>query len=194
MVPTRVVKRYRNRKLYDAASRRHLTLDGLARLVARGEDVQVLEQGSGEDVTAPTLAQAILDALKARRFRIPGQILAHLIRVGMDSGRSLGDWPGPREAAARAGQDAERIAGRLLSRGRLTLEEALALRKEVGQSVHRIVAETQSGLESRFRGLLAPAESSTSLASLRERLGAFEASLARPRSRRRRRTRVRGSS
>jgi polyhydroxyalkanoate synthesis repressor PhaR len=178
----RLVKRYENRKLYDARERRYVTLEGLADLVSRGEDVQVVDQASGEDVTALTLAQVLLDRLRQRAARIPREVLARLLRLATRPGTAWGDWTGPREAAARAREEAERIAGRLLARGRLTLEEALGLRREIGEAVHRIVNDAQSGLESRIRGLLAPAGAGvgSSLHALKDRLGGLEAYLERP--------------
>ena len=46
-----------------------------------------------------------------------------------------------------------------MNRGRLTLDEALALRQEIAGSVQRLVSEAQSGLEGRVRGLLEAARS-----------------------------------
>jgi polyhydroxyalkanoate synthesis repressor PhaR len=180
--PPRLVKRYENRKLYDAAEKRYVTLDGLAGLISRGEDVRVVDQASGEDVTALTLAQVILDGLKQRTARIPREVLARLVRLATRPGTAWGDWVGPREAAARARQEAERIAGRLLARGRLTLEEALALRREIGEAVHGIVNDAQAGLETRIRSLLAPSEAGVggSLHALKDRLGTLEAYLENP--------------
>ena len=50
----RVIKRYENRKLYDPQARRYVTLEGLGELVARGEDVRVVDQKTGEDLTTVT--------------------------------------------------------------------------------------------------------------------------------------------
>jgi len=183
----RVIKRYENRKLYDATARRYVTLEELGAQVAAGQEVQVLDQKSGQDLTTLTLAQVMLEGIKQSTAKIPRQVLARVIRLG--SGPAAGgDWAGPQEAAARAREEAERIVGRLLTRGRLTLEEALALRQEITQSVHRIVAEAQAGIESRIRGLLEWADeggASPSLHALKGRLEAFESYLEGPRPRKR---------
>ena len=70
----------------------------------------------------------------------------------------------------------------MLGRGRLSLDEAVALRQDVGQMVHRMVAEAQSGVESRLRGLLERGEgvAGRSLEALRGGLQAFEAYLEEP--------------
>jgi polyhydroxyalkanoate synthesis repressor PhaR len=196
----RVIKRYGNRKLYDARAGRHVTLEDVAGLVAAGEDVRVVDRATGADLTSLTLAQVVLDGIKERTARIPGQVLARLIRYGWTATRGRRTEWTPPQAAARARAEAERIVGRLLGRGRLTLEEGLALRQEIAGTLQRMVADAQHGLESRVRGLLDKSEQeggvNPSLRALRERLMTFEDAMAdrpgggrRPRPRRPARTR-----
>jgi polyhydroxyalkanoate synthesis repressor PhaR len=183
----RLIKRYDNRKLYDVQARRYVTLQDLGRAVGEGTEVRVVDQKSGDDLTAMVLAQVLLDGIKERTARIPWQVLARLIRLGFGPASALAHWAGPPEAARKARDEAERIASGLLSRGRLTLEEAFALRQEIAGSVQRIVSETQAGIESRVRGILDRSERegsvSPALKTLRERLMSFETYLGRPAAR-----------
>jgi polyhydroxyalkanoate synthesis repressor PhaR len=178
----RVIKRYDNRKLYDPEARRYVTLADLARLVAAGDELKVVDQKSGDDLTSLVLAQVIQEGIKEKTTSIPQQVLARLLRFGIR--HAFKDWPRPQEAAARARREAERIAEGLISRGRLTLEEALALRQEITGTVQRLVAEAQHGLEDRLRTLLDRSEKEggihPALMSLRERLLSFETYLAEP--------------
>jgi len=173
----RVIKRYANRKLYDTSARRYVTLDDVAALVSRGEDLEVADQATGEDLTTLILAQVLLDGIRQRTARIPRQVLARLIRIAGAPRADWESWPGPREAAGRAGDEAEKIAGRFLAGGRPSLEDAVALREEIGQLVHRLVDEAQSGLETRLRGLLTIGEGAAgrSLGILRSGLQVFDA-------------------
>jgi polyhydroxyalkanoate synthesis repressor PhaR len=109
----RLIRRYENRKLYDTARRRYVTLEELARLVGSGEDVHVEDQRTGEDLTAMVLAQVILEGIKERTTRIPGQVLARLIRLGFGPDGKRAQWPDPGRAAAKARQEAERIVAAL---------------------------------------------------------------------------------
>jgi len=188
----RLIRRYDNRKLYDIRERRYVVLDDLARMVGHGEDVRVEDQRTGDDLTAMVMAQVILEGVKERTARIPGRVLTRLVRLGFGpNGRRA--WPEPAQAAARARQEAERIVAGLLARGRLTLEEGLALRQEIAGAVQRLVGEAQHGLEARVHHLLegSGAEGHPSLAALRERLLSLETHLAdpAPRARRPRKTR-----
>jgi polyhydroxyalkanoate synthesis repressor PhaR len=180
----RLIKRYDNRKLYDVEARRYVTVEELGRMVGRGDELRVLHQTSGDDLTAVVLAQVLLEGIKQRTAQIPWQVLARLIRLGFRPASTLAQWTVPQEAARRARDEAERIASGLVSRGRLTIEEALALRQEIAGSVQRLVSEAQRGLESRFRSLLDGSEReggvNPALKTLRERLLSLESYLAPP--------------
>ena len=58
---TRIIKRYANRKLYDTQESRYVTLDQISHMIRAGEDVQVLDNNSKEDLTSVTLAQIIFE-------------------------------------------------------------------------------------------------------------------------------------
>jgi polyhydroxyalkanoate synthesis repressor PhaR len=181
----RAITRYENRKLYDAAAARYVTLEDVGAMVAAGQDVEVKDRKTGEDLTNLTLAQVILEGIRTQTARIPRQILAHLVRLAFGASSMGAAWTGPQEAAARARDEAERIVGRLLARGRLSLEEGMALRQDISGSVHRLVAEAQEGLESRLHGLFVRAEtrSNPSLHGLKDRLDTLETYLKEPRAR-----------
>jgi polyhydroxyalkanoate synthesis repressor PhaR len=178
----RVIKRYANRKLYDPAARRYVTLDDVAALVSRGDDVEVVDQATGEDLTTLILGQVLLDGLRQRTARLPRQVLARLIRIAGTPRPDWEEWPEPKEAAGRAGHEAERIAGRFLAGGRPTLEDAVALREEIGQLVHRLVDEAQSGVETRLRSLLSIGEGAAgrSLGVLRTGLNVLDGRSGKP--------------
>ena len=61
MSDKRVIKKYANRRLYDATASRHVTLDDLRKLIVSGEKIQVVDDKSGEDVTRATLLQIIAE-------------------------------------------------------------------------------------------------------------------------------------
>ncbi len=178
----RSIRRYENRKLYDPEAGRYVTLQDVAGIVARGGEVEVVDQKTGEDLTSSTLAQVLLERVRTGASRIPRQVLIRLIRIAAGPSPAWGHWPEPQDAAGRARQEAERIVSRLLGRSRLSLDEAVALRQDLGQMVHRLVTEAQAGVESRLRGLLERGEgvAGRSLEALRGGLHAFEAYIEKP--------------
>jgi polyhydroxyalkanoate synthesis repressor PhaR len=187
----RLVRRYENRKLYDVQGRRYVALDGIARLVAEGAEVRVVEQRTGEDITALVLAQAVLEGIKQRTATIPREVLSRLLRLGSGAGGGFAEWLDPQEASTRARHEAERIVSALVARGRLSLDEAIALRQEIAGSAQRMLAEAQTGLQARLRRLLEGEKDKAvapALRALRDRLFEFEGLVAPPRAPARRRS------
>ena len=76
--PQRLIKRYGNRKLYDTSESRYITLDEIARLVRSGNDVKVIDNENGDDLTAITFAQIILEEEKRRSSLISLGLLREL--------------------------------------------------------------------------------------------------------------------
>jgi len=190
--PERLIRRYENRKLYDAGARRYVTLEELARLVGSGSELRVVDRRTGEDITALVLAQVVLEGIKQRTADIPHQVLSRLIRLGGRGAGGFAEWLDPHEASARARHEAERIVSGLLARGKLTLDEALALRQEIAGAAQRLAADVQAGLQARLRRMLDrhPDDGVTpALAALKERLARFDDLLAPPRAPARRRAR-----
>ncbi len=56
-----LIKRYPNRKLYDTATKRYISLDGVERLIHAGVGVKVVDVRSGYDVTAVVLTRVLLN-------------------------------------------------------------------------------------------------------------------------------------
>jgi polyhydroxyalkanoate synthesis repressor PhaR len=77
----RLIKRYESRKLYDTEESRYVSLDDIAGWVREGQEVQVMDNASGNDVTAQTLTQIILDEGK-KGTALPSELLHDLIRRG----------------------------------------------------------------------------------------------------------------
>jgi polyhydroxyalkanoate synthesis repressor PhaR len=75
----RVIKRYSNRKLYDTQDSRYVTLLQIAEMVRGGEEVQIIDNNSKEDLTEVTLAQIIYEEQKAHSRSVPLQTLKELI-------------------------------------------------------------------------------------------------------------------
>lgn len=172
----RRIKRYDNRKLYEPAERRYVTVAEVGAMVAAGDDVHVEDQKTGQDLTSQVLAQFLLDQLKDRTASIPRQVLVALVRLA--SGKGAAEWPDPHHAATRVKAEAERIASGLLARGRLTLDEALGLRQEIAHAMQAALGDTQRALETRVRGLFerAPREGAVhpALAALGHKLEDLE--------------------
>jgi polyhydroxyalkanoate synthesis repressor PhaR len=82
---SRVIKRYANRKLYDTLESRYVTLEQIASMIRRGEEVKVIDNNTKEDLTSVTLAQIIFEEEKKQRSFLPLSALRNIIQSGGDS-------------------------------------------------------------------------------------------------------------
>lgn len=78
----RLVKRYESRKLYDTEESRYVSLEEIAAWVRQGQEVKVLDNATGNDVTSQTLTQIILDEGRRGTAFLPSELLHELVRVG----------------------------------------------------------------------------------------------------------------
>lgn len=87
----RVIKRYTNRKLYDTDQSRYVTLEDIARLVRENEEVRVIDNETGDDLTAVTFAQIILEEEKRKTNLMSVPFLRKLIRSGEEAVQDFTD-------------------------------------------------------------------------------------------------------
>ena len=78
----RLIKRYGSRKLYDTTESRYVGLDDIAAFVRDGEEVHVVDNRSGADVTAAILTQIISEEGRDGRSLLTPVFLHDLLRIG----------------------------------------------------------------------------------------------------------------
>ena len=59
MAEPRLIRKYANRRLYDATASRHVTTEDIRKMIASGERVKVVDDKTGDDVTRSILLQII---------------------------------------------------------------------------------------------------------------------------------------
>jgi len=118
--PPRLIKKYSNRKLYDTTSRHYITLDQIGELVRQGDNIQVMDRSTGEDLTAVTLSQVVLENERKKHGAIPESVLQQLVR---GPGEALRGAVGQARAA---GEDfIQRVEERVVRAPEMAIEEAL---------------------------------------------------------------------
>ena len=78
----RLIKRYGSRKLYDTTDSRYVGLDDIAAFVRAGETVAVVDNRSGDDVTAAILTQVISEEGRSGNGALSAGFLHDLLRAG----------------------------------------------------------------------------------------------------------------
>jgi polyhydroxyalkanoate synthesis repressor PhaR len=89
MSEPRLIKKYANRRLYDASQSRHITLDDIRRMVVAGERVKVVEDKTEVDITRLILLQVIADQEQFGRPTLSTPLLESLIRFYGSSAQSV---------------------------------------------------------------------------------------------------------
>ena len=79
-----LIKRYANRKLYNTKTSRYITLKGIAELIEAGEDVRVIDNETGEDITSVALSQILVDHERSNST-VSRTMLSELISRGGDA-------------------------------------------------------------------------------------------------------------
>jgi polyhydroxyalkanoate synthesis repressor PhaR len=204
----RLIKRYANRKMYDARASRYVTLDGIADLVRAGEDLRIIDNDTGEDLTALIFAQIIFEEEKRKNGLLELPVLRWIIqRGGATVQEVLNQVDRGREAFVNVRDLAEKGMKQLLQGGepgtaearrtkrhaldgagsRRLLEEILeAPQKQLEQLQHRIDAQVRASID-RFTAHPAIQNElqriEASVKSLERQLHRLRQSTARPRRR-----------
>lgn len=150
------IKRYPNRKLYDTYTKQYITLAGIAQLIKEGNEIQVVDNVSGSDLTALTLTQIIFEQEKNVGGMFPRALLANLIKT---SGARLSalqlSIPSPRSVFQMVDDEIHRRVNYLVKHGEMGETDGEHLKKQLSSpkfinrqngeafntSVDRILAE-----------------------------------------------------
>jgi len=171
---SRLIKRYGNRKLYDTQESRYVTLEAIASFVKQGEEVRVLDNESGEDLTAVTFAQIILEEERRNNGLLPLPILRKIIEQGeatlqdiatrVDRGiEAIGS------IGEKAGKRVQELVGRGAPQGRALLEDLLT-------SPQRQIEALQKRIDERVKKSM---ERFTSMPAVQSELRRIEKSIVR---------------
>jgi polyhydroxyalkanoate synthesis repressor PhaR len=153
-----LIKRYSNRKLYDTSAKRYVSLDIIADFIRDGEDIQVVDHATGDDLTLVVLAQIIAEQQRKQGGFLPLSLLTSWIQAGGETLTSLRRaMLSQLDILRQVDDEIERRLDRLVASGELSDEEGQRLRR-------LLLARGQSALEAIY-----PPE--RMLASLRDRYG-----------------------
>jgi polyhydroxyalkanoate synthesis repressor PhaR len=80
----RVIKRYRNRRLYDTLEKKTIKLDNLAQLVKENVEFKVIDNATGKDVTISVLSRILSDqwSYERRNLKQTTKLIRLLISKG----------------------------------------------------------------------------------------------------------------
>lgn len=145
----RVIKRYANRKLYDAATSKTVTLDDIAQMVREGEEIQVID-ASEHDITNKVLAQIFLrEDMDTKQVFVKRFLLEGLIKESGDRMESLAKkflFAGIGFAALTK-EKAEKLVDDLVKRGELSEDEGAKFVKDLVNKIEKRSGELKDQVE-----------------------------------------------
>lgn len=104
MNEVRIIKRYQNRKLYDTHQSCYVTLEEIAQIIREGNEIQVIDNKTKNDITYQTQIQLLFDQEKKSTKAGDVDLLKRVIRCeeGTFTGhiRALEGLPPAQEKAA----------------------------------------------------------------------------------------------
>jgi polyhydroxyalkanoate synthesis repressor PhaR len=166
-----LIKRYTNRKLYNTNTRQYVTLDDIAHLLQLGEEVQVIDHPTGEDITTATLTQILAQQEKSISGSVPQDMLQRMVQL---SGLTLNAMKESIQAfldpVAYVSRDIQRRFSLLVDRGKVTsLEQEYWERLLLDESLAPAMVKNENE---------EPAATIEDLQRLIEQIDALEARLA----------------
>ncbi len=127
------IKRYANRKLYDTKIKQYITLDKISKLLKAGEEISVLDNKTGEDITAATVSQILARAKKGQTDGGASSVMIQLLRKGpgtlVDYGKKyISLWD---RALTMADEEIDRLVERLIKDKEITPSEGNRLKGDM---------------------------------------------------------------
>ena len=127
------IKRYANRKLYDTTDKNYITLDQISALIKAGQEVSVVDNQTGEDLTSATISQILARDKKIKNGDVVSSVLIQLIRKGggtlVDYGKKyVSLWE---SGLTLAEDEIDRLVNRLVKDKELSESEGSKLKKDI---------------------------------------------------------------
>ena len=87
-----LIKKYPNRRLYNSSAGAYVNLNDLAALIRQGQEIQVVDAKTGEDITRVVLTQIIVEDAKDAPTGLPLELLRQLIMASDRAGKEFIMW------------------------------------------------------------------------------------------------------
>ncbi len=155
----RIIKRYKNRRLYDTQAKQAVTLGGIALLVKEDEQFQIVDNTSNKDITLSVLTNVLSDEIREwGNASETGKLVRLLIKKGGESGVTILNKTllAAIGAISLTKENAEKLIDELIKRGELdkgerveaikeALDKAEAKSKEVADKIKETVKSAKVG-------------------------------------------------
>jgi polyhydroxyalkanoate synthesis repressor PhaR len=150
------IKRYANRKLYDTTDKKYITLTQLTVMIKEGVEIFVVDNKTGEDITASVLAKMIAHSEKEAGDNLSASALMRLIRKGGDTVADYAKkytsiW---QSALSLAEDETDKLVNKLVKDRELSESEGRSLKKEVISYTENLKSWIGATIDKRIKEML----------------------------------------
>jgi polyhydroxyalkanoate synthesis repressor PhaR len=169
----RTIKRYSNRKLYDTEDKRYITLEQIAVLVRENQDIKVIDNQTGEDLTTVTLSQILLEQEKRKETSLPKTFFTNLIQRSVTQVKdAMKNIPSYFDASFASEQEVDANVDKMVQSGEVSQDEAKKLKDELRSRTASFKKKLDDMIERRVQDVLEKLNipTKTEISKLNERL------------------------
>jgi polyhydroxyalkanoate synthesis repressor PhaR len=175
-----LIKKYANRKMYDTTDKRYISRNQLSELIKRGEEVTIIDNRTGEDLTTAVVSQLIgMESTDQESDKaVSSKFLMQLLRKG---GGTLTDyakkyvslWQG---AFTLAEDEIDKLVNKLVKNKELSLAEGKRLKSEIKGYTNTLKGWISESIDKRVAEVIDATNLATSdhLKALSDKLDALE--------------------
>jgi len=150
------IKRYANRKLYDTTDKKYITLTQLTVMIKEGVEISVVDNKTGEDITASVLAKMIAHSETEAGDNLSASALMRLIRKGGDTVADYAKkytsiW---QSALSLAEDETDKLVNKLVKDRELSESEGRSLKKEVISYTENLKSWIGATIDKRIKEML----------------------------------------
>jgi len=172
----KIIKRYANRKLYDTERSCYVTLDEIAEMVREGEEIQIIDQKTSEDLTSVTLTQILFEEEKKSKRILPLPALRSIIQSGGELFQRMA------QPVQQFREETQKSMDRLLKPPSDALQESRTALRDFAANITKTIDEMQTRMDERVKDAVDAVthlpELATQIEALNGRLDEWEERIA----------------
>lgn len=151
------IKKYANRKLYDTTDKKYISRTGLSELIRQGQDIVIIDNETGEDLTASIVSGLIATTRGKAGGSVSSSVLIQLFRKG---GNALTDYAKRyvsfwQRSFTMAEEEIDDMVKGLVKSKEISQSEGIRLKKEVIGFTTALKGWISDTIDRRLKELLA---------------------------------------
>ncbi len=151
-----LVKKYANRKLYDTTDKKYITMEKLSELIKSGKEVMIIDNETGDDLTAQVVSQLLAREKGQDETAVPSSVLMQMLRKGRGTLFGYGKkyislW---QSALLMSKDENEKLINNLIEDKEISETEGINLKKEIAAYTNGLRSWMKENIDQRINEAL----------------------------------------